>query len=51
MAKLTISGEKRQYLVHLKILIERNYQVAGKEEDDLHEQEDICDNNEDDTII
>ena len=32
---------------HLKTLIERNYQVVEKEEDDLHEQEqDIFDNNE-----
>ena len=52
MAKLTISDEKRRYLTHLKTLIERNYQVAEKEDDDLHEQEeDICDDNEDDTII
>ena len=52
MAKLTISDEKRWYLAHLKTLIERNYQVAEKEEDNLHEQEeDICDDNEDDTII
>ena len=52
MAKLTISDEKRRYLAHLIILIERNYQVAETEEDDLHEQEeDVCDNNEDDTII
>ena len=52
MAKLTISDEKRQYLAHLKTFIEKNYQVAEKEEDDLHEQEeDICDDNEDDTII
>ena len=52
MAKLTISDQKRQYLPHLKTLIERNYQVAEKEEDDLHEQEeDIRDDNEDDTII
>ena len=39
MAKLTISDKKRRYLAHLKTLIERNYQVAEKEEDDLHEQE------------
>ena len=51
MAKLPISDEKRRYLAHRKTLIERNYQVAEKEEDDLHEQEDICDDNEDDTII
>ena len=52
MAKLTIADEKPRYLAHLKTLIERNYQVAEKEEDDLHEQEeDICDDNEDDTII
>ena len=52
IAKLTISDEKRRYLAHLKTLIERNYQVAEKEEDGLHEQEeDICDHNEDDTII
>ena len=51
MEKLTISDEKRRYLAHLKTLIERNYQVAGKEEDDLHEQEDFCDDNENDTII
>ena len=51
MAKLTISDEKCRYLAHLKTLIERNYQVAEKEQDDLHEQEDICDDNEDDTII
>ena len=51
MEKLTISDEKRRYLAYLK-LIERNYQVAEQEEDDLHEQEeDICDDNEDDTII
>ena len=44
MAKLTISDEKPRYLTHLKTLIERNCQVAEKEEDDLHEQEeDICD--------
>ena len=35
MAKLTISDKKRRYLAHLKTLIERNYQVAEKEEDDL----------------
>ena len=52
MAKLTISDEKHQYLAHLKTLVKRNYQVAEKEEDDLHEQEeDICDDNEDGTII
>ena len=52
MAKLTISDEKRRYLAHLETLIERNYQVGEKEEDDLHEQEeDICDDNENDTII
>ena len=52
MAKLTILDEKRRYLAHLETLIERNYQVAEKEEDDLHEQEEnICDDNEDDTII
>ena len=52
MAKLTISDEKCRYFGHLKALIERNYQVTEKEEDDLHEQEeDICDNKEDDTII
>ena len=46
LAKLTIS-EKRRYLAHLKTLIERNYKVAEKEDDDLHEQEeDICDDNE-----
>ena len=51
MAKLTISDEKHRYLTHLKTLMERNYQVAEKEEDDLHEQEeDICDD-EDDAII
>ena len=51
MAKLTISDEKCLYLAHLRTLIERSYQVAEKEEDDLHEQEeDICDDNEDDTI-
>ena len=33
------------------LYIERNYQVAEKEEDDLNEQqEDIFDDNEDDTI-
>ena len=37
---------------HLITLIERNYQVAEKEEDDLHElEEDIFDDDEDDTII
>ena len=42
--------------VHLKTLIERNYQVVEKEEDnmhprDLHEQEeDIFDDDEDDAI-
>ena len=46
IAKLTISDEKRRYLAHLKTLIERSYQVAEKEEDDLHEQED---DNDDDT--
>ena len=47
MAKLTISDEKRRYLAHLKTLIERNYKVAEKEEDDLHEQEeDICDDSQ-----
>ena len=52
MAKLTISDEKRRYLAHLKTPIERVYQVAGKEKDDLHgQEEDICDDNEDDTII
>ena len=53
MAKLTISDEKCRYVAHLKTLIEKNYHsVAEKEEDDLHEQkENICDNNEDDTII
>ena len=51
MAKLTISDEKRRNLTHLKTLIERNYQVTEKEEDDLHEQEDIYDDNENDTII
>ena len=41
---------------HLKTLIERNYQVVDKEEDnmhprDLHEhEEDIFDDDEDDTI-
>ena len=36
---------------HLKTLKERNYQVAEKEEDDLHEQEDdIFDDDKDDTI-
>ena len=30
--------------------MERNHQVAEKEEDDLHEQEGIFDNDEDDTI-
>ena len=36
---------------HLKTLMERNYEVAEKEEDDLHEQEeDIFDDDEDDTI-
>ena len=35
---------------HLKTLMERNYQVAEKE-DDLHKQEEyIFDDNEDDTI-
>ena len=48
MAKLTISDENRRCLEHLNTLIERNYQVAEKEEDDLHEhEEDICN----DTII
>ena len=52
MAKFTISDEKRRYLAHLKTLLERNYQVAEKEEDDLHEQEEyIYDDNEDDSII
>ena len=52
MAKLTISDEKSRYLAHLKTLIERNYQVAEKEDDALHEQEeDICNDNADDTII
>ena len=38
-------------LAHLKTLMERNYQAAEKEEDDLYEQvEDILDNDEDDTI-
>ena len=38
-------------LSHLKTLTERNYQVAEKEEDDLHEQEeDIFHDDEDDTI-
>ena len=32
------------------LYIERNYQVAEKEEDDLNKQEDIFDDNEDDTI-
>ena len=42
---------KEQYLAHPKTRIERNYQVPEKEEDDLHEQEeDICEDNEDDTI-
>ena len=51
MAKLTSSDEKRQYLAHLNTIIEKNYQVAEKEEDDLHEQEeDICDDNEDDYL-
>ena len=36
---------------HLKTLMERKYQVAEKEEDDLHEQEeDTFDDAEDDTI-
>ena len=36
----------------MKTLMERNYQVGEKGKDDLHEQEeDICDDNEDDTII
>ena len=41
---------------HLKTIIERNYQVIEKEEDnmhprDLHEQEeDIFDNDKDDTV-
>ena len=36
---------------HLKTLMERNYQAAGKEEDDLNEQEeDIFVDIEDDTI-
>ena len=35
---------------HLETLMERNYLVAEKEKDDLHEQEDIFDNDEDDTI-
>ena len=36
---------------YLKILMERNYKVAEKEEDNLHEQEeDIFDDDEDDTI-
>ena len=40
---------------HPKTLIERNYQVLEKEEDnmhprDLHEQGDIFDDDEDDTI-
>ena len=36
---------------HLKKVTERNYQVAEKEEDDLHEQEeDIFDDYEDYTI-
>ena len=40
---------------HMKKLIQRNYQVVEKEEDnvhprDLHEQEDIFDDDEDDTI-
>ena len=52
MAKLTISDKKYWYLAHLKTLIKRNYQVAEKEEDDLHKQEeDICDDDQDDTII
>ena len=36
---------------HLKTLMERNYHAAEKEEDDLHEQEGIFDNDEDDKII
>ena len=37
--------------VSLKTLIERNYQVAEKKEDDLHEQEEeIFDDHEDDMI-
>ena len=39
MAELIISDERRRYLAHLKTLFERNYQIAEKEEDDLHEQE------------
>ena len=36
---------------HLKTFMERNYQVAEKEDDDLHEKdEDIFDDDEDDTI-
>ena len=36
---------------NLKTLTERNYQVAEKEKDGLHEQEeDIFDDDEDDTI-
>ena len=38
-------------LAHLKTLMERSYQVAEKEEDDLREQEeDIFDDDEDDVI-
>ena len=41
---------------HLKTLIERNYQVVEKDEDnmhprDLHVQQDIFDDDEDDTIM
>ena len=36
---------------HLKTLMERNYQVAEEQEDDLHKQEkDIFDDDENDTI-
>ena len=36
---------------HLKALTKRNYQVADKKKDDLHEQqEDIFDDDKDDTI-
>ena len=35
---------------HLKTLIEGNYQVVEKDEHNLHEQENIFDDDEDDTI-
>ena len=38
------------FSAHLKTLIERNYQAAEKEDDDLHEREDIFDDDEEDMI-